>query len=211
MIFVNNFFKNKYKSYNLEDLIIEAQNDKTEALEELISRFQKTVYATLYYLDNSKNNQNTLDLSQEVLLRVAKNIKTLKNPKCFKSWLNNIITNVFYDQIRKKNRNPDIVSIDSFYQKDNMITDPITNPAKEICDIKRKPLEETLDKELSQIIEESIHKLPERFRLAIVLREFQGLSYEQIAKITQSNIGTVKSRIARARNQLQKSLKSYIA
>ena len=56
MIFVNNFFKNKYKSYNLEDLIIEAQNDKTEALEELISRFQKTVYATLYYLDNSNNN-----------------------------------------------------------------------------------------------------------------------------------------------------------
>ncbi len=208
---MNNFFKNKYKSYNLEDLIIEAQNDKTEALEELISRFQKTVYATLYYLDNSNNNQNTLDLSQEVLLRVAKNIKTLKNPKCFKSWLNNIITNVFYDQIRKKNRNPDIVSIDSFYQKDDMTTDPITNPAKEICDIKRIPLEETLDKELSQIIEESIHKLPERFRLAIVLREFQGLSYEQIAKITQSNIGTVKSRIARARNQLQKSLKSYIA
>ena len=61
------------------------------------------------------------------------------------------------------------------------------------------------------MIENSIKKLPDSFRLAIVLREFQGLSYEEIAEITNTNVGTVKSRIARARNRLQEDLKKYIA
>ena len=76
---------------------------------------------------------------------------------------------------------------------------------------KCSPEESSLNSELHCIIERSIHKLPESFRLAIVLREFQGLSYEEIAELTKTNVGTVKSRIARARNKLQEDLKEYIA
>ena len=64
---------------------------------------------------------------------------------------------------------------------------------------------------MNDVIEESVRKLPDSFRLAIVLREFQGLSYEEIASITNTSVGTVKSRIARARNKLQEYLKGYIA
>ena len=56
-----------------------------------------------------------------------------------------------------------------------------------------------------------ICQLPEHFRIVIILRELQGLSYEEIAKITQTNVGTVKSRISRARNKLQECLKPYLA
>ena len=60
------------------------------------------------------------------------------------------------------------------------------------------------------MIKEAIRDLPEQFRIAIILRELQGLSYEEIAEITNSSVGTVKSRIARARGKLQNGLKSYI-
>ena len=64
--------------------------------------------------------------------------------------------------------------------------------------------------ELEKIIKTEIQNLPEQFRIAIILRELQGLSYEEIAEATNSSIGTVKSRIARARGKLQEELKSYI-
>lgn len=61
------------------------------------------------------------------------------------------------------------------------------------------------------MIREMICKLPEHFKIVIILRELQGLSYEDIAKITQTNVGTVKSRISRARSKLQEGLKPYLS
>ena len=84
-------FRQKYKSLNMSKLIELAQSDDKKAIEELIKRIQNSIYATIFYLDPKKENIN--DFTQEVLLRVAKNIKSLKNPKLFKSWLNQIITN----------------------------------------------------------------------------------------------------------------------
>ena len=64
--------------------------------------------------------------------------------------------------------------------------------------------------QLEKIIKKAILELPEQFRIAIVLRELQGLSYEEIAEATKSSVGTVKSRIARARGKLQEGLRAYI-
>ena len=98
------------------------------------------------------------------------------------------------------------VSIDTFWQNDE-IND---NCALHVCDNNLKPDETTIGNELTDIIREMICKLPEHFRIVIILRELQGLSYEEIAKITKTNVGTVKSRISRARNRLQECLKPYI-
>ena len=137
---------------------------------------------------------------------MSKNIKSLKNPRLFKSWLGQIISNLFYDELRKKQRIPDSVSIDSYWLNDENNDNSILN----ICDNTLKPDEKTLGRELSDVIREMISKLPEHFRLVIILRELQGLSYEEIAKITNTNVGTVKSRISRARNKLQECLKPYL-
>ena len=80
----------------------------------------------------------------------------------------------------------------------------------QIPDTKCKPNEKCLAGELEKIIKYAIQSLPENFKIAIILREFQGLSYDEIAAATNSNIGTVKSRIARARLKLQEDLKQYI-
>ena len=192
--------KRKYKDMNLYDLICSAQEDDYDALEELIKREQKN----FCYLGASKESLS--DLTQEALFRVSKNIKSLKNPRLFKSWLGQIISNLFYDELRKRQRIPDSVSIESYWLNDESSDNSILN----ICDNTLKPDEKTLGRELSDIIREMISRLPEHFRLVIILRELQGLSYEEIAKITNTNVGTVKSRISRARNKLQECLKPYL-
>ncbi len=197
--------KRKFKDMNLYDLICSAQEDDYDAIEELIKREQKNIYASFCYLGASK--ESISDLTQEALFRMSKNIKTLKNPKFFKSWLGQIITNLFYDELRKKQRVPEAVSIDSYWSNDEDNDNAVLN----ICDNTLKPDEKTMGKELTSIIREMICKLPEHFRIVIILRELQGLSYEEIAKITQTNVGTVKSRISRARNKLQECLKPYIS
>ena len=199
------FKKKQYKKCATDELVEMAQNDDTEALEELVKRHQSSVYASFYYLSNEC--QDILDLTQEALLKMARNIKSLKDPKKFKGWLNQIVTNVFYDYIRKTSRSPQTVPIE---KTDDDKTDTCPKIIELPCKSKN-PEENTLGDELSDVIENSIHKLPDAFRLAIVLREFQGLSYEEIAEITKTNVGTVKSRIARARSKLQEDLKSYIA
>lgn len=196
-------FKLQYKKMSLEELIVLSQQDDFKALEELIRREQKNVFAAFSYLTDKR--ENISDLTQEVLLKVAKNIKTLKNPKTFKSWLNTIITNIFYDELRKNGKKPETVSLE-----DEICQTSGLNLSSIIPDKKCKPHEKCITNELEKLIKESIKKLPENFRIAIVLRELQGLSYEEIAEATQSSIGTVKSRIARARCKLQEGLKSYI-
>ena len=190
-----------YKKMSLEELVVLSQQADLKALEELIRRVQKNVFASFSYL--SQKDENVSDLTQEALLRVAKNICSLKNPKLFKSWLNQIVTNLFYDELRKTQRRPDTVSLDEE-------TDEAPPIKFQLLDKKCKPHEKCISSELEKLIRSAIIALPEQFRVVIVLRELQGLSYEEIAAATHSSIGTVKSRIARARGKLQEDLKAYI-
>lgn len=193
--------KVQYKKMPLEELVVLSQQNDFKALEELIRREQKNVYAAFSYL--SRQKESVSDLTQETLLRVAKNIQNLKNPKLFKSWLNQIITNLFYDELRKSQKKPDTISLDEETE-----TSP---PIKfQLLDKKCKPHEKCITSELEKIIKNAILNLPDQFRIVIILRELQGLSYEEIAQVTHSNVGTVKSRIARARGKLQEVLKTYI-
>ncbi len=191
-----------YKKMSIEELVVLSQQEDFKALETLIKRIQRDVYATLAYMNN--NNDRLLDLTQEVLLKIAKNIQNLKNPKCFNSWLNQIITNTYYDDIRKHKKIPETISID-------YTCEPLDFGIKiDIPDKKSKPIEKCITSECERLIKSAIRELPEPFRIPIILREFQGLSYEEIAQTTNSSIGTVKSRISRARLKLQEILKNYI-
>lgn len=201
---MKNLPKRKYKEMNLYDLICSAQENDYHAIGELIKREQKNVYASFCFLNAPK--ENICDLTQEALLRMAKNIKTLKNPKYFKSWLGQIVSNLFYDELRKKQKQTSAISIDSYW----INNDTNENCALNIYDNACTPDEKTLNKELTDLIREMICQLPEHFRLVIILRELQGLSYEEIANVTKTSIGTVKSRISRARNKLQECLKPYL-
>jgi len=194
-----------YRNMDLLELIGKCQQDDKLALEELIKRHEKIVYNTLFHLE--PNRIDIADIAQEVLFRMIRAIKTLKKPITFKFWLNQIITNLFYDELRRKTRRLATISIDTPYLNEG---EEEIGQSRDIADTGKMPEEKTLGKELDDVIKESINELPEQFRVVIVLREFQGLSYDEIAEITKTNIGTVKSRLARARSRLQEQIKPYL-
>ena len=192
-----------YKKMNLDELVVLSQQEDLKALEELIKKVQKDVFATLSYM--LRSNENLYDLTQEVLVKLAKNINHLQNAKCFKGWLNHIITNTYYDYLRKNKNKPETIPIE-YSCPANSESTGIDIPDKRV-----KPMEKCINAECERQVKKAIRGLPEHFRIAIILREFQGLSYEEIAHSTNSSIGTVKSRISRARIKLHQDLKNYTA
>ena len=186
--------KVNYKKEKLNRVIADAQKGDIKALEELIKRVQKQIYSIFYHLVEKK--EDISDLTQEVLLKLAKSIGQLKDPKKFKSWLNQIITNHYYDFIRKND--------DKFLDFDE-------DKIQELKDkLGCEPGEKCLFSELEKLVRVILMSLPNDLRIVLVLREFEGLSYEEIAKMTNTAIGTVKSRISRARMKMQKELKEFI-
>jgi len=184
-----------YKKSDKTTIINLAKDGDIKALEELIRRIQKDVFGMFSFLTDKR--QDVADLTQEVLLKTAKYITSLKDSNNFKSWLNHIVTNTYYDYARKnkKDRNVDIDE----------------NKLLEIKDkIGCEPGDKCLFSEMDKIIKLALISLPENLRIAIILREYEGLSYDDISKLTNTTIGTVKSRISRARGKLQEQLKEFI-
>jgi RNA polymerase sigma-70 factor (ECF subfamily) len=184
-----------YKKENINTIIKLAQQGDVKALEELIRRVQKNVFTMFSYM--TEKRQDVADLTQEALLKTAGCINSLKDTKCFKSWLNHIVTNTFYDYL-KKHSNDEKVDFDN----------------DRILEIKDKlecePFDRCFFTEIDKLIKSALLDLPVALRVVIILREYEGLSYEDIAEITKTTIGTVKSRISRARVKLQKQLKEFI-
>jgi RNA polymerase sigma-70 factor (ECF subfamily) len=186
------------------ELILLCQQKDSRAFEELIKRHQRTVYALLYRLAPDWND--TADLAQEVFIRMWRSIGNLRNPSAFRSWLSQIVTNLFYDELRKRPRQLPTVSMDEpldTEEGDNSTT-------RDIRDKAAGPDELCQRNELTEMVRQAMTRLPEQFRTAIILREFEGLSYEEIALITHTEIGTVKSRIARARAKIQEMVSPYL-
>ena len=102
---------NQYSSMDDAELVVLCQQQKEAAFEELFKRHQRGVQAMLYKLAPDWNN--CADLSQEAFIRIWKGVKRLQNPKAFKSWMYHIVTNLFYDELRKRPRNTSLISLDA--------------------------------------------------------------------------------------------------
>ena len=187
--------KINYKKLPFNELIYLTQNSDIKATAEFLRRIQKNIYTFFCHL--CPPNNSVSDLTQEALIKIVENIKNLKNVENFKKWSNKIALNTFYDSLRKEQR-----------RNKHHETDEIDLTVIE--DHKSKPLDNCHSKEICNKIKACIINLPLNYRLAIVLRELEGLSYEEIAKLTNTNLGTVKSRISRAREKLQTDLAEYI-
>lgn len=169
---------------------------------ELLRRYQTHVDKILYHL--APDWQDRADLAQEVWIRVYRNIKRLNDPAKFKGWLGRIATNLFYDELRKRKRVARPLSLDAPRRMND------GEMAWEIASDGPSPDDRLATREFYDRLQGAIADLPEAFRTTIVLREIQGLPYEEIAEITKVSLGTVKSRIARARARLQSDLQPYL-
>lgn len=182
-----------YKKASTEMLINLSQNNDIKAIETLIRREQRHIYAVFSHLTDKR--EDIADLTQEVLYKMAKNITNLHEPEHFRQWLNRITSNTFYDYSKRRLKIPEGSENELYEIKDT------TN-----CE----PGEKCLFSEIENFVKKALLSLPKNLRLSIVLREYEGLSYEDISKITNTNIGTVKSRIARARFKLREELSEFI-
>ncbi|MBF2076473.1 MAG: sigma-70 family RNA polymerase sigma factor [Synechococcales cyanobacterium C42_A2020_086] len=169
---------------------------------ELIRRYHPHVEKVLYHL--APDWTDRADLSQEVWIRVYRNIKRLQEPAKFRGWLSRIATNLFYDELRKRKRTSAPLSLDAPLNVEDGEMD------WEIASDDPGPAEQLATQEFYDQLRNAISDLPEVFRITIVLREIEGMAYEEIAEITGVSLGTVKSRIARARQRLQFQLQGYL-
>jgi RNA polymerase sigma-70 factor (ECF subfamily) len=185
------------------ELVTLCKKQEQGAFNELVKRHQRTVYSLLYKL--APGWTDSADLAQEAFIRIWRGIDRLQNPHSFRSWLTQIVTNLFYDELRKRPRQLPTLSLDQSLEGDE--DQDITRDVK---DHSAGPDELCQRKELSKVVEKSIASLPDQFRTAIVLREMEGLSYEEIAQMTHTDLGTVKSRISRARAKIQNTLTPYL-
>jgi len=171
------------------------------AFSELLRRHQSHVEKMLYHL--APDWSDRADLVQEVWIRVYRNIHRLKDPVKFRGWLSRITTNLFYDELRKRKRFKSPISLDAPRQIDD------GELTFEVATDFPSPDQDLSSQEFYDQLNRAIAELPEAFRSTIILREIEGLSYEEIAAMTGVSLGTVKSRIARARAKLQDVLQPY--
>lgn len=188
---------------NAELVLLCQQRSQPEGMvfAELLRRYQGHVDKLLYHLAPEWSDRS--DLAQEVWIRVYRNIKRLQEPSRFKGWLGRITTNLFYDELRRR-RSSLLVSLDApRVVEDGSMDWELPTPVP-------GPVDSLMTQEFYHHFRKAIAELPEVFRTAIILREVEGLSYEEIATRTGVTLGTVKSRIARARQRLQSQLLPYL-
>ncbi|HEY9757608.1 MAG TPA: sigma-70 family RNA polymerase sigma factor [Oculatellaceae cyanobacterium] len=184
------------------ELVKACQKNNSIAFEELVRRNQKIISAALFKVAPDFNDRS--DLVQETLIRIWRSLPTLRNPYAFRRWLNQLVKNLFYDELRYRAKNAQC-SLDEPIYEDG------SSRLNELADHDAIPDELAQRRELMQHIVRAVNELPRDFKDALVLREFEGRAYEEIAAMTNSELGTIKSRISRARQRVQHKLKGYLA
>jgi len=183
--------------YNEAELVARSREGDIEAFEELVCCCERKIYTVTYRLMG--NHEDANDLAQEAFLRAFTAIKNFRGEASFLTWMCRIATNICRDELRKRHR----ISMESL---DERITLEDGEVSKQFASPDPGPAEVYEKKELQEKVQALINTLSPEFRLALVLRDIQGFSYEEIAKELECSLGTVKSRINRARNFLKDRL-----
>ncbi|MBM7686418.1 RNA polymerase sigma factor [Defluviitalea raffinosedens] len=174
-------------------LVNKAKNGNIAAFEELITAHEVKIYNIAYRMFH--NEEDAKDLSQEIFIKVFENIGKFKGNSSFSTWLYRIATNTCIDELRRR-KGKETYSIDAEVETDE------GNMKREYSDLKPNPEEMAINKEVSIQIQNAMDHLSEEHKTAIILRDLQGLEYNEISEILECSLGTVKSRISRARRQL---------
>ena len=162
------------------------------AFDDLVLEYQDRVYHIT--LKMTGNEEDAFDLSQETFLKAFRSLKSFRGEASFGTWLYRMASNLCVDFLRKKKRRgaSNLVSLD----------EEADGRPRELPDLRYEPQNELERKETREKLRAGLRKLPEEQRLILVLRDVEGLSYQEIGDVLQLELGTVKSRIYRARARL---------
>jgi RNA polymerase sigma-70 factor (ECF subfamily) len=181
-------------------LIKDAQRGDLEAFNRLVLAYQDRVYKQAFRVLG--DSQSADDAAQEAFISAYKNLRSFRGGS-FRAWLLRIVTNACYDELRRRKRRPTIA------------LEPVDDAGEEIesphwiADPGDLPEQNVERSELGQAIQICLDQLPEDFRVVVVLVDVQGFDYLEAADAIGKPLGTVKSRLARARNRMRECLQGF--
>ena len=179
--------------FNERDMIERASRGDAAAFNRLMEQHERRMYAVA--LRMCGNREDAQDCLQEAMLRVYRAIGGFKGQSSFSIWVYRITMNTCLDELRRK-KNRQSTSLDSLLDMGWSPSDDTNAPEKQ-----------AIRSELRRNLNRAIQELPEEMRSAVVLRDIQGFSYEEIAHMLEINVGTIKSRISRGREKLREKMK----
>lgn len=177
-----------------EIIVQEVLAGNTQAFEQLLEKYQRKIFTIAYRFLGNYEDAN--DIAQETFLKAYKALPNFRGEASLLTWLGKIATNLCRDELRKRSRRCKTVSLeDDLWLEDGSVK-------RQIADEKPNPEEEFEKKEVRLHLQHQLNLLKEDYRMIVVMRDINGLSYEEISTELGLNIGTVKSRLNRARRAL---------
>ena len=182
-------------------LVQQAQKGDFGAYDELIRRYQERIYATIYHM--TSNHEDANDLAQDTFIKAFHALKSFKGGSSFYTWIYRIAVNktINFLKQRKHRTHMSLNDLDFNAEHDPDLLSLVSD---------KTPRRDAHLAELQQKLNEALQKLSEPHRLVVTLHDVQGLAHEEIAKIMDCNVGTVRSRLFYARQQLQATLSDYL-
>ena len=179
-----------------ELLISRASAGDGAAFSELMAMHERRMYAVALRMCASR--EDAQDCLQDAMLRIFRSIGNFKGQSSFSTWIYRITMNTCLDELRRR-KSRGATSLDSMLDSGWSPSDNDNMPEKQ-----------AVASEQRRVIDRAISELPDDMRSAIVMRDVQGFSYEEIADVLDANIGTIKSRISRGREKLRQILKENV-
>ena len=184
-----------------EDLMARTAEDDERAFTELVRRYQSRVIHLVSRLLNDREVSE--DIAQEVFVRVHLHRRNYQTGSKFSTWLFTIAANLAKNEIRRRKRRRNWTSLDGLQEM-------LKDSSLQFADLKANRESDLEREQLSGVVGQAIASLPERYRLALVLRDIEGLAYEEIGLALRIPGGTVRSRINRARMMLKRKLEPWL-
>ncbi len=182
---------------NLDATIQRAQQGDVSAFEEIVSLYEKKIYNFTYRMTHSR--EDAADLTQETLLRVWLGVRRFRGDSSFSTWVFRIASNVCTDRLRSRSRRP-ALSLDAPVYYDNEELE------FQVEDDSAGPDEIAEESDLKDAVRSAICQLPVGYRAVLVMRDIQDMSYKEISEVLMCPVGTVKSRLNRARLALREEM-----
>ncbi len=185
-------------------IVAELKAGSEEAYAWLIGQYHQPIYSLVYHIINEP--ADAADTVQEVFLKVFRGMKSFNGQSSLKTWIYRIAVHEASNHrrwwFRHKGRE---TSVDEPERNEEGET-----PRQELVDPRESPFDNIMHEEVRARVEQELRHVPEPFRTTLILRDLEEMSYEEIAEITETNLGTVKSRLTRGREALKQRLAEYI-
>ncbi len=191
--------------YDDKELVQRCQNGDPKAFQIIVQKYQKKLFSIAYGIVH--NREDALDIVQETFLKVHRYIASFQGNSSLYTWLYRIVVNLCIDFIRKDNRAATYDYNDAVRHTPTPTQEANDIPFTHISD----PIQALNDKELGEQIWKAMSALSVNHRTVIILREIEGMSYEEMAQTLQCSKGTIMSRLHHARANLRKCLEKYLA